>query len=410
MNRSHLTRRELLALGIATGLTPNLLRTSRAAAMESNESPRRLVVVELVGGNDGLNTVVPHTRDAYYRARPRVAIPAQELLKLDADNGFHPELPEFAKQFEQGRLAIVPGVGHAELSRSHFEARKQWYAASLDPNRIMLGGWIGRAARLQHDAEFEPCIFVGSGRPSPALEGTGIAAAAIERSNELAIPRSVLPDSAAPSTTSSTSSVANTTPLSTARRAVETARRVDDDLSRLRTGSMREDPGETKSTTLVDRLGLAADLLRAELPASVIYTTHGDYDTHSGQPLRHRALLSELDAAIAEFQKRIEASSMRDRTLLMVFSEFGRTLADNGQSGTDHGGPGVVFLFGSRVKPGVHGAWPEIADEATFLEREPRPTTDFRSIQATLLEDWLGVDASTVLDEAVPRIDLVARG
>lgn len=410
MNRSHLTRRELLALGLATSLTPNPLRTLFAAAAGTNPTPRRLVIVELVGGNDGFNTIVPHTNDAYYRSRPMVSIAPQELLKLDADFGFHPSLSQFASRFEQGRLAIVPGVGHAELSRSHFEARKQWYSASLDPERITHGGWIGRASSSPHDTGLAPSIFVGGGRPSQALEGTGIAAAAIERPNELSFPRSLLSETITPGATVAASSVVKTTPLSSARRALETARRVDHDLSRLRSGSMRTEDGEAKATTLVDRLGLAADLLRAELPTSVIYTTHGDYDTHFGQPLRHRGLLAELDSAISGFLSRIEDCSARDRTLLMVYSEFGRTLADNGQAGTDHGSPGLVFLFGTQVEPGLHGTWPEIANAETFLEREPRPTTDFRSIHATLLADWFGIDAAAVIGESVPRLGFVAKG
>jgi uncharacterized protein (DUF1501 family) len=384
-----LTRRELIQsslLALAPTVPLFVARTARAAT--ASKDRRVLVVVQLDGGNDALNTVVPHADPVYEKLRPKLKIARKRLVKLTDKLGMHPALKPLDPLLQAGQLAVVTGVGYPNPNRSHFESMAIWHTARLDREDRRGYGWLGRAL----DPRVGTAYVVGGAVPR-ALRGRRSAAVALSGEKEL-----LLADPSAAKQAVGPESKADL--LAFVRRQAVDAQSAAGKIAKVaRTGGDAAYPG----TGLAERLKLAARLMKSEMGSRVFYTVQPGYDTHAGQAFTHFNLLSTFAGAVAAFFADLKAARLADRVALLAFSEFGRTIEENGSAGTDHGTAGVVFLAGPGVKGGAAGAIPSLTD---LVAGEPKMTTDFRRVYASVLEGWLGLPPKEVLGGPFERLPL----
>ena len=370
-----LTRRSFLRSSSLLALAPTvpafLTRTARAAGPDKDG--RVLVVVQLDGGNDGLNTLVPLGNDTYQKLRPRLKVTEKDTLKLGDGFGLHPSMRSLDKLVQAGHLLAMPGVGYPNPNRSHFESMAIWQTARTDPEEYKGYGWLGRALDLAGGDSYTITNDVPR-----TLRGRRSAAIALTRLEDLMLADAgTVRDAAGPE--------AQQDLLAFVRRHAVDGTAAAEKMAALAKGS---DEARYPGTGLAERLKLVSRLLKADLGTRVFYTTQGGYDTHATQQFTHANLLSEFAGAVAAFFADLQTAKLADRVTLLAFSEFGRTIKENGSGGTDHGTAGVVFLAGPHVKGGMAGTLPSLTD---LDAGEPKMTTDFRRVYATLLADWLGV-------------------
>jgi len=375
----------------------------------AGHTDRTLVVVELAGGNDGLNTVVPMADPAYRSLRPTLGV--TDAIKLDDSIGLHPKLAKLAARYQAGQVAIVEGVGYADPNLSHFASLAYWWSGT--PGHSGSTGWLGRYV----DATVgfaDPLAAVGIGPvPSPALLGAHSFATSIADATGLQ-PR--LPawvdtpdDLVAAWARFAPASVDPSTVLGEIQQAIQLTVKARRELAgTLRAASpkaMTDTDAYVKDGTATAALALAAQLVLGDRAPRVIYVNGlGDYDTHQGEAQRHPALMAELDAGIESFFSALDGAGASDRALLMTVSEFGRRPAENG-SGTDHGTAAPHFLIGAKVKGGRYGAPPSLTqlDEHGNLVQ----TTDFWTLYATAVQEWLGGDAEPVVGRGFEPLPVV---
>lgn len=401
-----LSRRDLLRAGLfgATGLgVPGLWRQAALASAGGAREDRTLVVVELAGGNDGLNTIVPYGDDAYHRARPNLAIAREDVLRIDPYWGFHPRMKGLRNLFSDGRVAIVHGCGYPNPSRSHFSALEYWQTAV--PRGAEPYGWVGRLA----DARWP------DGRPDTLVNITERESLAIRSAHHAPIvfsdPRTFVragdPDAAdvyrrltqgedpnAPSTVAFMRRIARTAEAS-AQQVREATRRYETPISY-----------GTAVASLARDLRNVAALLDAGFPARVYYVSMSGFDTHAAQADTQNNLLLYVGDALEGFFRDLDRQGRSEEVAMLVFTEFGRRVAENEGGGTDHGTATPMWLLGSSVQGGLHGRAPSLED---LDEGDLRMTTDFRSVYASVLEQWMGVgDASDVLKSSHAPLPLFA--
>jgi uncharacterized protein (DUF1501 family) len=363
---------------------------------------RILVVVQLDGGNDGLNTVVPYRDDEYHKQRPRIAIGATDVRKVDDHVGLHNSLERLSKGLEQQRVAIVQSVGYPNPNRSHFESMATWQTARLNPDKAA-PGWLAKAIDHRPSSGGDAsALHIHESFPLPrTLAGGREVIPSLARLEQFRR-RLGVPDSADPASQIQALDRLARQDHGTPGSLLQFVERcsVITYASSARLERIQQDPasppsGYTLNYGLSQRLRLIAQLIKAGLSTSIYYTHLDGFDTHSGQIQRHTFLLRELDASLGAFLDDLEKSGEAERVLVLVFSEFGRRLGENGSGGTDHGTAAPVFLLGRAVKPGLHGPYPDL----THLDDDgdPRYAIDFRTIYAAVLDQWLGVPHREVL-------------
>jgi uncharacterized protein (DUF1501 family) len=383
------TRRGFLKsslLALAPSVPLFVTRTARAVAPARDG--RVLVVVQLDGGNDALNTVVPFADPSYPKLRQRLKLEKKDLVRLSDTLGLHPSLKPLDELLNAGYLAVLPGVGYPNPNRSHFESMAIWHTARFDKEERAGYGWIARAL----DPSAGTAYVIGPAVPG-ALRGRRSTAVTLERSTEMLL--------ADPS--GARQAVGPDTPddlLAFVRRQAVDAHTAAATLARLSGGEDASYP----ASGLADRLKLIARMLKSSLGARVFYTQQSGYDTHADQRFTHANLLSTFAEAVAAFFKDLKSAKLADRVVLLAFSEFGRTIKENGSGGTDHGTAGVVFLAGPGVRGGVHGTMPSLTD----LDRgEPKMATDFRRVYAGVLDGWLGLPTKEALGGAFEPVSVI---
>ncbi len=412
------TRREFFRLGLGSctllscGMSvPGFLARSAAAAPSGDRSTGRvLVVLELNGGNDGLNTVVPYADDAYARHRPRLRIPTASLHKLDDHVGLHPGLFGLNELWKQGELAIVQSVGYPNANRSHFESMDIWQTARLEPED-RAAGWLNRGVGRQAAATGGgSAIHVGDREIPRALAGDALAVHSLEGLDQL-VRRIGMPEPGDTTAHRAALDRVARMPRGEAgshlqfiqRSQVVTyasSARIE---QILRSGGGRSDAGYP-DTRLARRLRLVAQLIQAGLSTSIYYVQLEGFDTHVRQLADHAALLRELGGAVSAFFADLRRSKEAGRVLLLAFSEFGRRLSENASRGTDHGTAAPVLLAGPSVRRGLHGPYPNLVD---LQEGDPRFAVDFRRVYATILDRWLDCPSRPVLGAEFPHLDLI---
>jgi len=408
----HPTRREMLRLGLgsstllASGPTiPLFLARSASELGDDRTSPqgRILVVVQLDGGNDGLNTVVPYCDDEYRKRRPKLAIPAAEVKKIDDRVGLHPSLEAFAKLLEQELLAIVQGVGYPNPNRSHFESMAIWHSARTTVDKAA-PGWLARAIERRPGSASSgdaPGLHIHESFPLPgALAGGRHVVPSMARLEQfrrrLGMPQGAEAavqidalDRLARQNRGEPGSL-----LQFVERCSLITYAISARLERLQQDGSAAKAGYPEYYGLARRLHLIAQFVKAGLSTPIYYTHLDGFDTHSGQLPQHANLLRELGASLKAFLDDLEKSGDSERLVVLTFSEFGRRLGENGSGGTDHGTAAPVFLLGKPVKAGLHGS---CTDLTRLGDGDPIPTVDFRRVYATLLDQWLGVPHRDVL-------------
>jgi uncharacterized protein (DUF1501 family) len=371
--RSFLKSSPLLAL--APTVPAFLARTAFAAGPKTDD--RVLVVVQLDGGNDALNTVVPFVDPEYAKLRPKLKQDPKRLVKLNDSLGLHPALKSFDKLWEGGYLAVMPGVGYPNPDRSHFKSMAIWHTARPGDGEIQAAyGWLGLAL---DGTRGESCI-VSSVTPQ-AVRGRRAGTVSLTRVEDL-----VLADPAAMKAGVGTAAQSDDLLDFVRRQAVDAARSAE------KVAALTRDKVDATypTTVLGQKLQLVSGLLKSGSSARVYYTTQGGYDTHAAQQFAHFNLLSEFAGAVAAFFADLTTAKLADRVALLAFSEFGRTIKENGSAGTDHGTAGCVFLAGPGVRGGIPSTQPSLTE---LVVGEPKMTTDFRAVYATVLADWLNLPA-----------------
>ena len=386
-----------------------------------------LVVLQLGGGNDGLNTVVPYGDDNYYRNRPGIGVAASQLLQLARDNGgigLHPGLAAFKELHDDGMLAVVQGVGYPNPNRSHFKSMDIWHTADTTGTGE---GWLGKyfdaeccgygkgesgtpdGSQAQTEMQGQPGIAIG--RESPlAMQGRKAKPISFETPDLFRWTGEDIHESLArPYADITMHGVREgVDPGSAAGFLMRTAldAQVSSDLIRK---AVRQQPlAQYPGNALGRDMAMVASMIRAGLNTRVYYVSLGGFDTHAGQGNqngRHAQLLQTFATAVRAFYRDLKASENDARVLTMVFSEFGRRVAQNASGGTDHGTAAPMFLAGPMVKPGVIGNHPSLTD---LDDGDLKYQIDFRSVYAAILEDWLTADSKAILEGSYRKLPVLA--
>ncbi len=394
-----LSRRQILLHGLrTTALVPVLpyLGPDRSASGEGDGDPARtLVVIQLTGGNDGLNTVIPFGQDAYYRLRPNLSLPPGAIHRLEDGIGLHPALGRLHQVYQEGHLAIVQGVGYPGADRSHFRSMEIWHTADPD-HPAGETGWLGRMADTlgERYPGSMPALVIDPGDLPLSMRGERVLPPTLRdpRGFHLAetSPRFArLRDSLLAEEASSLQG--NLAFLDTVARTTYDAAR------RMQAIATSDSGGDYPATGLGRRLRLVSQLIRGGFGTRIFHLSLTGFDTHSHQGAQHRALLAQLGDALAAFQHDLEAGGVAEGVLTLVFSEFGRRVAENASKGTDHGQGAPLFLMGAAVAGGLHGPMPDLDD---LVEGDIPGRVDFRGVYTLLERDWMGVPASTRIEAA----------
>ena len=389
----------VLSLG---GLVPEFLAQA-AVAEPPGGGDAILVVIQLTGGNDGLNTVVPYNHDEYRKARPKLAIAGADVLKINDAVGFHPSARGFADLLAGGKLAVVQGVGYPNPNRSHFESMDVWHTCQRKGTPRSTG-WLGRFLDSTREAEDvdAPAIHVGSEKQPLAL------AAEFVRVPSFVSPETFrLQDGDSHQLRDAIRNLADRRPepsdpllgflQSSTTSALAASERIAEALREYDT------PVTYPDSDLAVRLKTIAQLIDAGLKSCVYYVELDGFDTHSQQAAAHASLLRQLGDAVRAFVDDVAHHGHGDRTLVMSFSEFGRRVAENASAGTDHGAAAPMFLAGSPVRAGLVGEHPSLDD---LEDGDLKFHTDFRQVYATLLDRWLGWSSASVLGGEYKSLDL----
>ncbi|MFP6766307.1 MAG: DUF1501 domain-containing protein [Planctomycetaceae bacterium] len=393
------TRRHFLKTSIGSSAVVSLGTTAPAFLLNACAADTRpdresiLVVIQLSGGNDGLNTIAPFTDRTYQKARPTLAVTPQDALKINTTTGFHPAASGLASLLENDRLAILQGVGYPNPNRSHFESMDIWHSCQRKTSSRQ-EGWLGRYLnQTQTDITSDlPALHLGREKQPLALTSRNIRVPSIQ-----SVDRFRLRDNG-----------------QRLRKAVTEIGSINDSSGDDLLGFVRSSTGSALSASkkieaatgryttstlwpendLGRKLKTVAQLIDSGMNTRIYYVTLDGFDTHARQAQAHAALLRELSSALDAFVRDLDEHGHGDRVLTLTFSEFGRRLEENASNGTDHGAAAPVFLAGNGVLPGLIGEHPDLQD---LQDGDVKFHTDFRRVYATVLDNWLGVDSSRIL-------------
>src|SRR3989454_9045559 len=366
-----------------------------------------LVVLQLSGGNDYLNTVIPYANSLYWDNRPAVNIPEDKIIALDARVGFNPSMAPLKKYYDEGTLALIHGVGYANSPRSHFRSMDIWH--TCEPNIVGTEGWLGRALR-EFDPRKENVVTGVSFGPSMfrAMSLPGVPVACVSGSLEtFGMLPGIEGEQRAKVLERFKNAYAPAVGLGTVMDYLGTT-----GIDSLAGADILKSAPQTYSSTVTYPASKVAQKLRgvaqvhlANLGTRVFYLDHGSFDTHASQLGEHAKLWEEVSGAIDAFFTDLREHQAADNVLMLLFTEFGRRVHDNG-SGTDHGAAGPVFLMGDHVKGGHYGEYPSLKAEK-LVQGDLNPSTDFRSVYSTILEKWLKVSPNPITGGRFEKLSFV---
>ncbi|MCH8898838.1 MAG: DUF1501 domain-containing protein [Chloroflexi bacterium] len=375
--------------------------------MTSTKKDPVIVILQLTGGNDYYNTLIPYTDPLYYDNRPNVKYEQEDIIKINDEYGLMPTMGPIKEMFDQGKVAIVNGVGYTNSPRSHFRSMDIWH--TCEPDKVGTEGWIGRIAR-----ELDPkkenvltAINFGHGLPrAMAVPGVPVASIAdlgtyglltgIGDSGQRAKALDLFSRMYSPTVGGSF--------VTDYLRSTGTDAMVGADIVKIapeKYSSSVEYPNSPIATHLRD----IAQVYFADLGTRIFYTAHASFDTHAGEMAGHPVLWKDVSESIAAFFEDMKEHDAGDNVIMYLFSEFGRRVHDNG-SGTDHGAAGVTFLIGNSVNGGLYGEYPSAKPE-DLEQGDLVPNWDFRSDYSTIVEDWLGLDAKPIVNGSFEKMPLL---
>jgi len=428
------SRREFIrtsAIGAAfTWTVPAFLaQTFSSLGAQSAKDDTILVVLQMAGGNDGLNTVVPFTNDHYHKARPRIGLKGDAVLKIDDALGFNPALEGFKALYDNGELSVIQGIGYPNPNRSHFRSTEIWATAS-DSKRFEKYGWLGRYFDNACSGA-DPTYAINIGRQAPqAFAARHPLGVSFDNPQSY---RYVNPDHAGPgemdtgaetvrrlnqadlgaemdfASGSSIGGIAGTTvikgsPLEFLERTAMNAELSSEKIRAI--ASKAQSGAAYPGSPLGSNLKLVAQLIGGGMPTRVYYVSQGGYDTHTNQLSSQQRLHKDLGDSVKAFVDDLKAQGNFKRVAVLTFSEFGRRVSENASGGTDHGSASVMFMVGPKVKAGLQGKYPSLAPD-DLRNGDPVFTTDFRSVYAAVLERWLKTPAAPILGKQFAPLPLV---
>ncbi len=429
------TRREFLRTGLLGGslcwtMPAFLSRTMQSLHAEADgalvqgvtgRDGNILVVLQLAGGNDGLNTVIPMGNDEYRKSRPTIGVPEASILKLDPQTGLHPSLSGLASAFQEGHLAVVQGVGYPNPNRSHFRSTEIW-ATAVDSNKSSNTGWIGRyfdnacsgcdasvgiamASQMPQalTASVPKGVLYQGGGGGGKKKNKKSGGAKAEADGSMMMEED---DDAgqAGGSIGMLNGPGNLGKLS----ALDFLERTEMD-AKVSQQEIAQASGKAKNsvpypgTRLGQNFAMVSRLIAGGMPTRIYYLSLGGFDTHTQQAGAHERLLKEMGDAVSAFLSDLKAQGNLGRVSLMTFSEFGRRVKENASGGTDHGAAAPMFLAGGGIKSGLLGQMPSLAPQDLF-DGDVRYNTDFRSVYATVLEKHLGVKSAGILRTQFPLL------
>ena len=359
-----------------------------------------IVVLQLSGGNDYFNTVIPYNDSNYYDNRRSLSIPEAEMLTIDAEYALHPSMSPMRDIYKKGNMAIIHGIGYANSPRSHFRSMDIWHTA--EPDKVGTEGWLGRAIRELDPESTNPVTAVNIGQGLPrALVTPGVSVASVADLSTYGLLTSVEQDVVREKMLTRFSNMYGAALVSgpvlyyLGQTGIDAFNGAD--ILKLAPDKY-ESNIEYADNSIARNLRDVSTIHKANLGTRVFYTQHGSFDTHAAQTPTHAQLWQEVSTAIQDFWDDLEETGHDENVVMFLFSEFGRRVRDNG-SGTDHGAAGVSIVIGPRVNGGMYSRYPETRAEA-LEQGDLVPNQDFRGVYTTLLEDWLEVEAAPIVNGA----------
>ncbi len=368
-----------------------------------NGKTSKLVVLQLTGANDYLNTVVPYTNPLYYDNRPNMHIPAEQVLQIDNEIGFNPNMQAVKRLYDEGKVAIIHSIGYPNPNYSHFRSMDIWY--TCEPEKVSSEGWLGKVVRDLDPKGDNVLTAVNFGRGLPrALSLSGVPVASVAQLDTYGVLTGL---------SSSTRSMA----METFSRLYSDVDAGDEVLRYMGQTGLDAQKGADILRSAADKYtstvkypegnpiaaslrGVAQTKL-ADLGTRIFYTAHGSFDTHASQMPMHAKLWQEVDGAIDAFFQDLHEHDAADDTIMLLWTEFGRRVKENG-SGTDHGAGGVAFVIGEHVKGGQYGTYSSLRAEDLTQQREGmfgnlRYSYDFRGLYSSIVDRWLGLDGPAIV-------------
>ncbi len=373
--------------------------------MAANGKDPVLVIVQLTGGNDFMNTLVPYTNPSYYDSRPTVVIPQDEVLPINDELGFNPNAAPLKEMFDEGDVAVVQGIGYPNASRSHFRGMDIWH--TCEPVLVGTEGWVGRAIR-----EIDPnkenvltAINFGKGLPR-AVVAPGAAVSSVGDLDNVGLMTGIGEEArrnrALDMFKKMYAPAIGTGPVM--EYLSQTGNDVLAGADILKTApAMYSSEVEYADNPIAKSLKDAARVHLAGFGTRILYTTHGGYDHHANEMKSHPTLLRDLSGAIMDFFQDLRAHKASEEVVMLVFTEFGRRMRDNG-SGTDHGSGGGAFIIGDKVNGGLYAEYPSLERSEWEHGEDLKHNIDFRGIYGTILEQWMGLDPEPIVDGRFEQI------
>lgn len=364
---------------------------------------RILVILELAGGNDGLNTVVPYGNDAYYNARPNLGLKKPDLLPLNDYLALNGSLKGLKELYDDGNLAVINGVGYPNPNRSHFRSMEIWRTAS-DSDQYEHYGWIGNYLDEMYTPESDPLFGVAIASEFPqsfhCRDGLGVA---FKKAGQFRWQEGNGNDKE--KLFRELNKTGNffedeSDVLNYLRNVTSNIAESSDRVVKI-ANQKRRAQSYPRGNPLSDDLKTVADLIVGGIPTKIYYVSTGGFDTHANQANSHKSLMIKFGDALNAFMKDMKANNLSDRVCVLCYSEFGRRVKENASQGTDHGTAGPMFVAGNQVNPGIHGKYPSLVD----LDRgDLKYEVDFRSVYHTVLESWLHAKPEKVLGKSYENL------
>ena len=367
---------------------------------------RNLVIVQLTGANDPLNTVVPYTNGHYYDFRPNVSIPTDQVIPINGELAFNPKMAPIKALWDEGKVAIVNGIGYPNPTRSHFRSMDIWH--TCEPEKIATEGWLGRVIRDLDPRGQNVITGVNFGRGLPRSMGApGVPVASVGNLETYGLfpdveeerIRGLCLDAFGKMYGGSVQDAVMDYLGQTGRDALKGA-----DILRTAPESYSSTV-EYADNSISQSLKNVAQVMCADLGTRVYYTQHGSFDTHGDEVNVHGGLWTQVSGAVSDFMADLEEHGRADDAIVLVWTEFGRRIKDNG-SGTDHGSGGTAFIIGNPVAGGFYGQYPSLAEE-DHLDGDLHWNNDFRSTYSTIAEQWLGLDPINIVNGRFEQWDFL---
>ena len=400
-----------LKFGAVGAVAPSLVMDGRLAervmASAARDSSKHiLVVVQLAGGNDGLNTIIPYTDGLYYQKRPTLAIQPKQVLPIDGRLGFNPGLTGIKTLYDQGKVAVVQGVGYPSPSYSHFRSTDIWESAQ--PEGYTDTGWLGRFLDSAMAGVDNPLKAISIGPLLPkmywAKQTMVPAVQSLQAFRFIANQRGTYEAQRAIDAFAQAHDATSTAEgpyLSLVQLAERSAYQATISLAKAGTAATKT---QYPAGALAKQFKLVSQVIATNLGTRIFSVVQGGYDDHAQEALAHPKLMTELSEAVSAFYQDLSAQGRAEQVLLMTFSEFGRRPLENASNGTDHGAAAPMLVIGGAVKGGLYGQTPSLSN---LDDGNLRFTTDFRSVYSTVLANWLGADPGQAVLGSFPLLTFV---